>query len=183
MPAWQSGRKMRIIAGRLGGRIFDSPKTATTHPMGDKVRGALFNILGDIEGLTVLDPFAGTGALAFEALSRGASAALLIEQDVAAQRTIRANITTLQLDPMASLAGTSINSWLITHAEMRFDLVLCDPPYDNLQPEVLQTLSKMKSDNGIFVLSWPVGQSEPEFVGLQKIAHRSYGDAQLLFYS
>ena len=74
---------MRVIAGRLGGRLFDSPHTRRTHPMSDKARGALFNMLGDIEGMHVLDPFAGTGALSFEAISRGAASALAIASRLA----------------------------------------------------------------------------------------------------
>ena len=70
---------MRVIAGRLGGRNFDSPKTQRTHPMSDKVRGALFNALGDLGGLTVLDAFAGSGACSLEAASRGATEVLAID--------------------------------------------------------------------------------------------------------
>ena len=70
---------MRIIAGDLKGREFKSPRGRTTRPMSEKTRGALFNTLGDIEGLSVLDGFAGSGALVFEAISRGAVSALAIE--------------------------------------------------------------------------------------------------------
>jgi 16S rRNA (guanine966-N2)-methyltransferase len=63
---------MRVVAGSLKGRIFNEPSGHQTHPMSEKVRGALFNALGDIEGLSVLDAFAGSGALSFEAVSRGA---------------------------------------------------------------------------------------------------------------
>ena len=173
---------MRIIAGRLGGRIFDSPKTTKTHPMSDKIRGALFNILGDIDGLTVLDAFSGTGALAFEALSRGAASAVLVEHDTAAQQVIRTNIVNLQLDAEATLAATSVNAWIVTHPMDRYDLVFCDPPYDDLQTAVLQQLITLKKDDGLFVLSWPNSTEEPLFNGIKKVAHRSYGDAQLLFY-
>ena len=80
--------RLRIIAGNLGGRFIDSPDTATTHPMSERMRGALFNILGDITGKVVLDPFAGSGALGLEALSRGAASALFLERDAKAQKTI-----------------------------------------------------------------------------------------------
>jgi 16S rRNA (guanine966-N2)-methyltransferase len=85
---------MRIIAGRLGGRHFASPQGRRTHPMSDKMRGALFNALGDIDGLSVLDAFAGSGALAFEAVSRGAGHAVAIDVDKSAQRAIAENIST-----------------------------------------------------------------------------------------
>ena len=82
---------MRIISGTLKGHTFDSPKGFQTHPMGDKIRTALFNTLGDIKGLTVLDAFSGSGALSFEALSRGAESAVALELDKEAYKVIRAN--------------------------------------------------------------------------------------------
>lgn len=88
---------MRVVAGRLGGRIFDSPRTHRTHPMSEKARGAIFNVLGDIAGLSVLDAYSGSGALAIEAVSRGAKSVLAIEVDVEAVKTIARNIENLQL--------------------------------------------------------------------------------------
>lgn len=172
---------MRIIAGRLGGRMFDSPQSFKTHPMGDKIRGALFNILGDIEGLTILDAFAGSGAVGFEALSRGARTALLIDNDRAAQRIITQNIKTLRLSRQAALVSASANSWLQT-TNTTFDIVVCDPPYNELQPNLITRLAGCINPDGVLVLSWPGGQELPAFEGLKKVAHRSYGDAQLAFY-
>ena len=103
---------MRVIAGRLGGRNFASPHGNKTHPMSDKVRGALFNSLGDIEGLRCLDAFAGTGALAFEAISRGATTALALENDPSAQRTIDENIKELKLYRQVKLVKAAAGSWL-----------------------------------------------------------------------
>jgi 16S rRNA (guanine(966)-N(2))-methyltransferase RsmD len=96
---------MRIIAGTLGGRTFESPHGRRTHPMSDKVRGSLFNTLGDIDGLTILDAFAGSGALAFEAISRGAEHVLAIEIDNRAQdpTVLAGAITTLMLSLISSL--------------------------------------------------------------------------------
>lgn len=173
---------MRIIAGRLGGLLFDSPGTFRTHPMSDKARGALFNILGDIEGLTVLDPFAGTGALSFEAISRGAASAVAIEMDKPAQRVVAQNIAALKLDDRVRLIRASANAWLQTNPDASFDLVLCDPPYNDLQVNLLQRLAAIVAPEGIFVLSWPGSTALPELKGLTQIERRSYGDAQLGFY-
>ena len=82
---------MRIIAGELRGRQFNSPKGHRTHPMGDRVRTALFNTLGDISDLTILDAFAGSGALTFEAISRGAKSAVTLEIDYDAYEVIQQN--------------------------------------------------------------------------------------------
>lgn len=173
---------MRIIAGSLGGRNFDSPHGHRTHPMSDKVRGALFNALGDIEGLTVLDAFAGSGALSFEAISRGAASALAIESDRNAQATIARNVTSLGLGRQVRLIKASANAWLQTNPDATFDIVLCDPPYDDVQENLLQHLAARVAAKGLLVLSWPGGREVPNFASLEQVTHKSYGDAQLVFY-
>jgi 16S rRNA (guanine966-N2)-methyltransferase len=172
---------VRVIAGRLGGRQFDSPHSFKTHPMSDKVRGALFNVLGDIEGLTVLDAFAGSGALIFEAVSRGAASAVAIDNDRAAQKVILENIRGLGLSKEVRLIKASANAWLQTSTE-KFDIVLCDPPYNELQVNLLQRLAERVNPHGIAVLSWPGNIELPALNGLEQLEHRSYGDATLAFY-
>lgn len=173
---------MRVIAGALGGRTFDSPHSFKTHPMSDKVRGALFNILGDIQGLTVLDAFAGSGALGFEAISRGAVSVVAIDSDRTAQRVIAANSKALGMYRKLTLVKASANAWLQTNADASFDIVLCDPPYNDLQSSLLARLASCVKPGGLLVLSWPGTETEPEFDGLQKVMHRNYGDAELIFF-
>ncbi|HEX8762294.1 MAG TPA: 16S rRNA (guanine(966)-N(2))-methyltransferase RsmD [Candidatus Saccharimonadales bacterium] len=174
---------MRIIAGRLGGRTFQSPRSFKTHPMSDKVRGALFNMLGDIEGLHVLDAFAGSGALSFEAVSRGAAHATAIDNDRAAQTIIASNSKELGLQDQVSLIKAGAGAWLQTSASSQFDIVLCDPPYNDTQINLVRRLAVRVAPNGIMVVSWPGAVDAPEIPGFKKVAHRSYGDAQLIFYS
>ena len=171
---------MRIIAGTLGGRIFASPGGHRTHPMSDKMRGALFNSLGDISGLTVLDAFAGTGALAFEAVSRGAINAVLLENDRNAQKTIAENIELLGLEN-CRLVRAAAGPWLSTTQDT-FDLILLDPPYDNLQPNLLERLAQRLCASGRLVLSWPGRQAPPSFEGLELVSSKQYGDSSLHFY-
>lgn len=173
---------MRVIAGSLGGRQFDSPGSFKTHPMSDKMRGALFNILGDIEGLSILDCFAGSGALSFEAISRGAAHAVAIDNDRAAQKTIQANCKALGLVKSVKLIAASANAWLKTNPEAQFDIVLCDPPYTDLQPNLINRLAGTVKPGGLLVLSWPNGQEPPELSGLALLNRRSYGDGSLIFY-
>ena len=173
---------MRIITGRLGGRQFDSPKSDKTHPMSDKARGALFNMLGDIEGLTVLDPFAGSGALSFEAVSRGAMSAVAIDNERAAQDVIEASMKTLGLEGDVKLIRATATTWIQTNSDQTFDLVLCDPPYDDLQEALLQRLALCVNEGGLMVLSWPDGTEPPAFDGLKQIERRSYAGAQIIFY-
>jgi 16S rRNA (guanine966-N2)-methyltransferase len=150
--------------------------------MGDRIRGALFNTLGDIEGLTVLDPFAGSGAIGFEAVSRGASKALLIENDKPAQRTLMESIHQLQVAGQVQLIQANCSSWSDTNPTQVFDLIIADPPYDNLQLPVLQKLVRHLAAGGIYVLSWPGGQDACALDGLQIVEDKSYGDARLLFF-
>lgn len=174
---------MRIIAGALGGRIFDSPKTHRTHPMSDRVRGALFNVLGDITGLTVLDSFAGSGALAFEAVSRGAAHATTIESDRAAQSIIEQNIKSLGLQKQVKSVKASASAWLATSELQQFDIILCDPPYNDLQVKLIQRIATRLASRGTLVLSWPGKMEPPQLTGLVQIEQRNYGDAQLLFFT
>lgn len=173
---------MRVIAGRLGGRLFNSPQSHRTHPMSDKMRGALFNTLGDIEGLTVLDAFAGSGALSFEAVSRGAISSLAIEVDVPAQKVIAANSLALDVVGQVKLIKASAGAWLETSPGITFDIVLCDPPYDDLHLSLVERLSQCVKPGGLLVLSAPAHIQVPSLGGLMQILQRSYGDAQLLFY-
>lgn len=173
---------MRVIAGSLGGRNFDSPHSFKTHPMSDRMRGALFNILGNIEGLRCLDAFAGSGALSFEAASRGAAKITAIDSDRLAQKAIQANIAALKLQRRVTLITASANAWLTTNPEAHFDIVLCDPPYTDLQPSLLQRLAERVQSDGILVLSWPAHTKPLVFQNMQQVDHRKYADATLVFY-
>lgn len=174
---------MRVIAGWLGGRTFQSPHSFKTHPMSDKIKGALFNILGDIDGLRVLDAFAGSGALCFEAISRGANHATAIDNDRMAQKVINENIVALGLHGRVSLVRAGAGAWLKTANAPKFDIVICDPPYNDTQEGLIERLSDCVDREGIMVVSWPGDMDVPTVPAFKKIAHRSYGDAQLIFYS
>lgn len=150
--------------------------------MSDKMRGALFNVLGDIEGLTVLDAFAGSGALSFEAVSRGAESALLLDKDRSAQQAIAQNIKQLGLRGTVKLVSISASTWLTTNNVAQYDLVLCDPPYDDLQLSLIERLAPVVRHGGLLVLSWPGGQDLPQLAGLELLEFRQYGDGQLGFY-
>jgi 16S rRNA (guanine966-N2)-methyltransferase len=123
---------MRVIAGRFGGRRLLAPRGLTTRPTSDRVREALFSMLGDIQGNVVLDLFAGTGALGIEALSRGAKRAVFVERDRAAVQSLRANLATLELPaPEAELrVGDALAALRAARgAGETYDLMFVDPPY------------------------------------------------------
>lgn len=174
---------MRIVAGELGGRQFDAPKGHKTHPMGDRIRTALFNTLGEISNLSVLDAFAGSGALTFEALSRGAIRATTLEIDRDAFQIIKINATKLDLLDRIDLFHINARSWSYRNNTARFDLVFCDPPYNHLQETVIEKLAKHTKVGGLFVLSLPphgdIRLSEETY---KLVSTKSYGDAVLAFY-
>jgi 16S rRNA (guanine966-N2)-methyltransferase len=174
---------MRIIAGALKGQQFQTPHGNKTHPMSDKVRGALFNVLGDIEGLTFLDAFAGSGALAFEAASRGAKSVTAIDNDSSAHRVIEQNVKYFHLQKVVKVTRANTGGWSIHNMEKKFDIVLLDPPYDELQINLLERLIKRHvKPSGLAVLSYPGHATPPEFEKTKVAAGKNYGDAQLVFY-
>ncbi len=123
---------MRVIAGRLGGRRLQAPAGRGTRPTSDRVREALFAMLGDVEGEVVLDLFAGSGALGIEALSRGALRAVFVERDRRAAGALAANLAALELTPPAAeLRRADARTALRTARERaeKYDLVFIDPPY------------------------------------------------------
>jgi 16S rRNA (guanine966-N2)-methyltransferase len=149
--------------------------------MSDKIRGALFNALGDIEGLSLLDAFAGSGAIGFEAASRGASEVVAIDSDRQAQQTIRRNIAELGVSKSVSLVSASLGAWLST-TDRVFDVVICDPPYDDVKPELLVRAAERCVPGGIVVFSLPPGQDVSLSPGYELVSRKDYGDASLSFF-
>jgi 16S rRNA (guanine966-N2)-methyltransferase len=174
---------MRIIAGSLKGQQFQAPHGHRTHPMSDKMRGALFNVLGDIEGLTFLDAYAGSGGLAFEAISRGAKEVVAVDKDSSAQKTISINVKDLRLDKKIKVIKANIAGWSIHNMEKKFDIVLMDPPYEEINSSHLQKLiNRHVKKSGLAVLSFPGHEKVPEFDLAETVLNKNYGDGQLVFY-
>lgn len=121
---------MRIIAGKWRSRVIAAPPSLATRPTADRTRETLFSMLasriGSFEELAVADLFAGSGALAFEALSRGAARATLVETDASARRTILANAAALGTE-VELLACSALN---LPARAMPFDIIFADPPYN-----------------------------------------------------
>jgi len=174
--------RLRVVAGSIGGRFFEGPDSPATHPMSERVRGALFNMLGDISGKTILDPFAGSGAVSFEALSRGAAQAILIERDRRAQETIDENIIKLGLGTRARLIRANCRSWSLTAPGEQFDLIIADPPYNDVKVSTLNMLTNHLKPNGLMVVSYPGRESAPTVNGVVVVDKRIYGDAALAIY-
>jgi 16S rRNA (guanine966-N2)-methyltransferase len=141
----------RIIAGAHGGRRLTAPPGAQTRPTSDRVREAFFSALEtmvDLDGARFADLYAGSGAVGLEALSRGASFALLVESDARAARVIRDNIVALRAGPMARLVTGKVSQVLALPPDGGpFDVVFADPPYAVPDDEVAE-LQRALLDNG-----------------------------------
>jgi 16S rRNA (guanine966-N2)-methyltransferase len=176
---------MRVVGGRLGGRRLRAVPGRETRPTSDRVREALFGALGArVEGARVLDLFAGTGALAIEALSRGASSAVLVEQSARAVEVIRANLDALGLTAAARVRRTRAEVYLRGQRDGPFDLVLLDPPYAapvGLVAGLLGRLARTALAQGAVVVVEADARAEapPWPPGLIPEAPRRYGDTAL----
>jgi len=150
--------------------------------MSDNVRGALFNSLGDIEGLSVLDAFAGTGAIAIEAISRGAAWSQAVEKDPRIFKILTTNVALLGVQDQISTTRANVVSWSQRHQDARFDIVVCDPPYNKLQLGTVGDLVRHLKSTSIMVVSHPGKEPEPSIHGVVAVGNKRYGDAALTFY-
>ena len=174
---------IRIISGKYGGRQIKAPDTARTHPMGERIRNALFNSVGgEIRNAKVLDMFAGTGAVGLEALSRGAAFVTFVEKDRIAQKILSENITLLDVNNTTEIIRTSAANWLSTYQGETFDVIFADPPYYDPQFSTVERLFDLLKPGGLMVLSHPGRGEEPTKTGVVVVDNRSYGNAVLTFY-
>ena len=124
---------MRVIAGTSRGRRLTAPDKASIRPTSDRVREAIFDILGSrggVDGMAVADLFAGTGALGIEALSRGAASVVFVDTDPLAVAAVEENVAAVGLsDRVVEIVRADVLGWLGGRPPSTFDLVLCDPPY------------------------------------------------------
>ncbi len=170
----RKNNQIRIISGKLGGRLIDTPKTDKTHPMGDRERAAIFNRLrGDIAGKDVLDAFAGSGAIGLEALSLGANSVDFLENNQKAAKTIKANVAKFKLEAQGKI---------VRKLQKEYDIIFADPPYDNPQYEYVEEILKSLKHGGIFVLSHPESPAPWEFRGLSLFSDKSYAAAHIKMY-
>lgn len=177
---------MRVIAGRYGGRRLSAPRGSTTRPTSDRVREALFSMLGDVGDAVVLDLFAGTGALGIEALSRGAERALFVERDPRALEALRANLSHLGVGAQQAevRAGDALAALRTARARGEtYDLVFVDPPYGRAR-ELGETLTGvlpalLAPDARVVV---EADRRTPAELGLPVVGERSYGDTTITIH-
>jgi 16S rRNA (guanine966-N2)-methyltransferase len=178
----KSRMKIRVIAGKFGGRSLTAPNGHTTHPMSERIRNAIFNSIGEeIKGAIVLDAFAGSGAIGIEAMSRGAGHVTFIDKDNLAGRIINENIVAMDIKDSTHLFRGGVGAWT-TRTNIRYDIIIADPPYNDPQLSTVIKLFRLLKPNGLMVLSYPGRGEAPTDNGVVVVDNRSYGTAALAFY-
>jgi 16S rRNA (guanine966-N2)-methyltransferase len=182
---------MRITGGTFRSRTLRAPRGQATRPTSDRVREALFAILssrhGALEGARVLDLYAGTGALALEALSRGAAEATLVESARDALAALRANVRALGVEHVAHIVAQDVRE-AVRRLEGPYDLVLADPPWSLVEqgepPRALAQLAARGAlaPEAIVVLEHASRTAAPAIAGLVLGETRRYGDTSLSLY-
>jgi 16S rRNA (guanine966-N2)-methyltransferase len=176
---------MRVIAGELKGQRLVAPRGWKVRPTSDRVREAIFSALGDVTDARVLDLYCGTGALAIEALSRGATAAVLVDRDT---RPALGNVERLGLGERAELVRRDVDRWLAKAGSDPgnggFDLIFVDAPYklaDRVGQELNTHLPRLLADEGRVVVE--IGARRPlRLDSLEMLRQRRYGAADVSFY-
>jgi 16S rRNA (guanine966-N2)-methyltransferase len=170
---------VRVVAGDLKGRRLRAPRRGT-RPTADRVREALFSMLGDVTGARVLDLFAGSGALGIEAMSRGAESAVFVESDPRGAAVIRRNLEALGLD--AEVRTQDALRFLAAWAG-EFDLVLVDPPYDSaarLAGPLGERLPAVLAKGAVVVTE--SDKRRPLELPLPLLRERTYGDVRIAIH-
>jgi len=178
---------MRIVAGVLRGRRLQTPRGMQIRPTSDRVREAIFNIIGEaVSGTHVLDLFAGTGALGLEALSRGASRVVSVDESLASVELIQANIKVCNVAELVRVIHASVNQAIhrLDAERESFDLIFMDPPYgEGLIQKTLVNLAGVARSGALVVAEHDSKDLLPhnlrEWIRTEK---RKYGDTAVSFY-
>jgi 16S rRNA (guanine966-N2)-methyltransferase len=175
-----------VIAGSLGGRRFNAPRGRATRPTSERVREALFAMLGELDGESVLDLFAGSGALGIEAFSRGAGRVVFVERDASAVRLLRENLEALAIGPGdAQVRRAEVLSALGSARRRKetYDLLFIDPPYDQAQAwgaELSAVLPSLLEPSARVVVE--SDRREPLQLQLHVERRRRYGDTSITIF-
>ena len=175
---------MRIVGGRVGGRTLHAPRGRGTRPTPERVREALFSILGDVGGARVLDLYAGSGALALEALSRGAASATFVDSSAAAVAAIRRNLDELGLEGEVRRQRACAFLGRALEDARQYDLVFLDPPYRHatvLSRELSESIAPVLAP-GARVIAESDPRAPLVLEGLSLLDERRYGDTMIRIY-
>ena len=171
---------MRVVAGTFKGRRLAAPRGTRTRPTADRVREALFSMLGDVGDARVLDLYAGSGALGIEALSRGAASAVFVERDAQALAAIERNLAAVGVE--ATVVRQDVLRFL-ARADGAFDLVFCDPPYDSasrLAGQLADRLPALCAEDARIVTE--SDKRNPLVLPFPLLVERAYGDTRIAIH-
>lgn len=180
---------MRVIGGLCRGRLLKSVKGFATRPTADRVKEAIFNVLGfRVQGAVFLDLFAGTGSMGIEALSRGGSFAVFVEKERKALQVLKENLNNCKLDDNAQVypidCYKALN--LLHKNDVKFDLVYLDPPYKLIIiDDILAKLVSLQllAENAIVIAETPIKSDLIlGFNNLIKVRVNTYGDIRITYY-
>jgi len=179
---------MRVIGGVYRSRLIDMPKGVEIRPTQDRVREAIFNILGDISGKVVLDLFSGSGAFGIESLSRGASKSTFVENNVRCVQTIEKNIENLKIpaDRYDVIKGSAIRAvYGLDESGFKYDIVFMDPPYHrDLARNCLINLDScdiLSQFATVVVEHYKLDELDLDLASLVLDKERKYGDTVITF--
>jgi 16S rRNA (guanine966-N2)-methyltransferase len=174
---------VRVIAGAYRGRTLRAPAGRATRPTSDRVREAVFSILGDVDGLRVLDLFAGSGALGIESLSRGAANVVFVEASWRTAGVIRANLQAVG-DPHAEIrVEDALRHLSVASGRVTYDLVFADPPYSSathLGESLSQLLPGVLHEGSLTVTE--SDKRAPLALDLPLVDERTYGDTRIAIH-
>ena len=183
-----TGWKMRVVSGDARGRRFESP-SGNTRPTSEKVREAMFDILGDVVYESrVLDLYAGSGGLGIEALSRGAKCSTFVDLSRSAVSTIISNLRELGFEDRARVIRADCIKFVrrLSAEKAQFDLIFVDPPYSKgVYRAILEEIGRggLLSEGGIVVVESHKGESFPGSIGgIELVRERTYGDTKVTFW-
>lgn len=176
---------MRIVAGSRKGHRIAAPKGADTRPTSDRAREAAFNLIGPVDGVAVLDLFAGSGAMGLEALSRGAARCVFAEADRGACRVIRENLERLRLTGALVLCKDAFQALREEKAAGRaYELVLADPPYglwESVEDRLGEAVGPVLASGGLLVVETSA-RVEPQ-LPFDLVTSRRYGSARITLFT
>ena len=175
---------MRIIAGMARGRTFDAPQGLDTRPTLDRVRENVFNILqAKVRGAKVLDLFSGSGAMAFEALSRGAESAVLVDRDRAAHQVEVRNADKLRMADRCRILHCDWQDALRRLQGEKFDVIFLDPPYKMHDlTAVFTALRPLMAEDAVILLEHEAAAFPAVSDGYELYDNRKYGVAGVSFF-
>lgn len=176
---------MKVIAGTLAHRVIKTPAGQTTRPVTDKVKAAIFSALSErVKGARVLDLYAGSGALAIEALSRGAAEVDFVEKSKLACAIIRQNIQQLGLENVSRIHLSSVEKFMQDClTQNTFDLIFFDPPYVDFDLTLVEKLQNLLQYSGLLIVSCSSKTDLSREIGsLALVQKKIYGDTQIGYY-